>query len=305
MYRPFCKQTLYFDSTNQFNNCVYQLPKLFPTPEHKNLAITLPGPGSAGEFYVLMHDQIPALGVATSLQCFSLYSYELAGTKDDDLLSLIEDPDGVGGYRRRDNITDATLQTYQEAYGDKQISKEDIFFYVYGLLHSTEYREKYSSDLAKMLPRIPKVKHFLAYATAGRSLSELHLNYEYAEAYPLEEIVKTNVADEYELYRVKKLTFLGRKDKTGIVYNQNITLKGIPEEALEYRLMGNRSALEWIIDRYQVTIHSASQIRNDPNDYSREVGNPRYIIDLIKRIITVSLETNRIVANLPALEIIE
>ncbi|MGP5525282.1 type ISP restriction/modification enzyme, partial [Glutamicibacter arilaitensis] len=112
-------------------------------------------------------------------------------------------------------------------------------------------------------------------------------------------------ADEYEMYRVQKMAFLGRKDKTGIVYNSNVTLTGIPEEVFEYRLMGNRSALEWVIDRYQVTVHKASQIRNDPNDYSQEIGNPRYIIDLIKRIVTVSLETNKIVANLPALEIIE
>lgn len=303
IYRPFCKQTAYF--SREMNDMIYQLPKFFPTPTHPNVAISFPGPG-AGVGLDCSAFMVDALmdKTAQAVQLFALYTYEPVELDPDDLLSLVPDPSVVDGYRRRDNITDGTLEDYRSAYSDQGISKEDIFFYVYGLLHSVQYKEKYSADLAKMLPRIPKVKDFWAFAVAGRALSELHLNYESVEPYLLEEVVKKTVADEYEMYRVQKLAFLGRKDKTGIVYNQNITLKGIPEEALEYRVNG-KSALEWILDRYQVTVHKASQIRNDPNDYSREVGNPRYIIDLIKRIITVSLETNRIVANLPALEVIE
>ena len=301
MYRPFCKQTVYFSGT--MNERQYQLPKLFPTPAHKNLAFVTTGVSVPKPFTALIVDRLPDLNILTANQVFALYSYEPVELDPDDLLSLVPDPAVVNGYRRRDNITDATLDAYRTTYGDPKISKEDIFFYNYGLLHSVEYKEKYSSDLAKMLPRIPKVKDFWGYSIAGRSLSDLHLNYESVEPYPLEEVVKNAVSDEFELYRVHKLAFLGRKDKTGIIYNSNITLRGIPEEALAYQVNG-KSALEWIIDRYQVAIHSASQIRNDPNDYSREVGNPRYIIDLVKRIVTVSLETNLIVEGLPELDII-
>lgn len=301
VYRPFCKQTAYFN--RDMNDMIYQLPKLFPTPSHNNLAFVT-SVDKNKEPSVLMVQELPDLHLIGDSQTFALYSFEPVETDPDDLLSLIDDPTVVDGYRRKDNITDATLVSFQDVYSDQKIAKEDIFFYVYGLLHSAEYKEKYSSDLAKMLPRIPKVKDFWGFTKAGRSLSELHLNYESVQSYPLEELVETVVADEYEMYRVQKLAFLGRKDKTGIVYNSNITLKGIPEEALAYQVNG-KSALEWIIDRYQITVHKASQIRNDPNDYSREIGNPRYIIDLIKRIVTVSLETNRIVNDLPALEIIE
>lgn len=301
MYRPYCKQSVYFDG--QMNHRTYQLPKFFPTPKHKNLAfVTSVDKNKVPS--VLMLQELPDLHLIGDSQTFALYSFEPVEIDSDDLLSLVDDPTVVDGYRRKDNITDATLKAYQKAYRDTKISTEDIFFYVYGLLHSAEYKEKYSADLAKMLPRIPKVKDFWGFSEAGRNLSAIHLNYESANPYPLEEVAKTAVDDEYEMYRVQKLAFLGRKDKTGIVYNPNITLKGIPEEALEYQVNG-KSALEWIIERYQVTVHKASQIRNDPNDYSQEIGNPRYIIDLIKRIVTVSLETNKIVANLPALEIIE
>lgn len=302
VYRPFSKQKVYF--VEGMVTYMSQLPKLFPTPAHKNLAISLMGVGSTRNYSALMVEDIPDLQVQFNSQVFSLFTYEHVSSDQDDLLSLIPDSELIGGYRRKDNITDSTLASYQTVYGDKKISKEDIFFYIYGLLHSTEYKEKYSSDLTKMLPRIPKVKDFWRFSNAGRDLSELHLNYETVEPYPLEEIVTKTVTDDYEMYRVQKLAFVGRKDKSGIVYNPNITLRGIPEEALEYQVNG-KSALEWIIDRYQVTVHKASQIRNDPNDYSQEIGNPRYIIDLIKRIVTVSLETNKIVANLPALEIIE
>lgn len=301
LYRPYCKQSVYFDA--QMNHRTYQLPKLFPTSEHQNLAIVT----SVEKNKVpsaLMVDCLPDLHLIGDAQTFALYSFEPVESESDDLLSLVPDPELMAGYRRRENITNTTLKSFRTVYDDQKITKEDIFFYVYGLLHSAEFKANYAADLTKMLPRIPKSKDFWGFSKSGRVLSELHLNYESVEPYPLEEVVKKTVADEYEMYRVQKLAFLGRKDKTGIVYNQNITLKGIPEEAMEYQVNG-KSAVEWLIDRYQVTVHKASQIKNDPNDYSREVGDPRYIIDLIKRIITVSLETNKIVANIPALEIIE
>lgn len=160
----------------------------------------------------------------------------------------------------------------------------------------------------KMLPRIPKVKNFWGFSTSGRALAEMHLKYETVAPAELTEVRKTEppVAAEaqYDYYRVQKLSWGARKDRSRIVFNTNITLEGIPAETLDYQVNG-KSALEWIIDRYQVTTHKDSQIINDPNDYCREVGDPRYIIDLIKRIVTVSLETNKIVAGLPVLEIEE
>lgn len=187
-------------------------------------------------------------------------------------------------------MADATLTTYRGFYEDPAISKEDIFYYFYGLLHSPAYKEQYKADLMKMLPRIPKVKDFRGFSTAGRELAELHLNYETVEPCGLEEIVKgAPDPDEYDIYRVNKMSFGARKDRSRIMYNQRITLAGIPEGAFDY----------------QVTTHKDSQIINDPNGYCREVGDPRYILDLIKRIVTVSVETNRIGAGLPALDIVQ
>lgn len=302
-YRPFTTQTAYFN--REMNDMVYQLPKLFPTPGHANLVITSPGPGAAAGFFTLMYQMLPSLGAATGLQCFSFYTYErVANTAQSDLFAE-NDSAVVDGYRRRDNITDATLSSYRVFYEDSQLGKEDIFYYVYGLLHSPTYKETYKADLMKMLPRIPKVKDFWGFSSAGRQLAAHHLNYETVEPYPLEEIVQGSPgSDKYDFYRVNKLSFGARKDRSSIIYNQRITLAGIPDEAYDYQVNG-KSALEWIIDRYQVTTHKDSQITNDPNDYCREVGDPRYILDLIKRIVTVSVETMKIVAQLPALEIAE
>lgn len=298
-YRPFSRQFVYYDST--LNHRTYQLPKVFPKDGVPNVAITLPGPGRTNGQALVM-DRLPDL-TSQIVQCFSLFTYE--PVPEGELPLTAGDTVIFDGYVRKDNITDATLTTYRGFYEDPTISKEDIFYYVYGLLHSPTYKETYKADLMKMLPRIPKVKDFWGFSAAGRALAELHLNYETVEPYALEEIVKgAPSSDEYDFYRVNKLSFGARKDRSRIIYNSNITLAGIPEEAFDYQVNG-KSALEWIIDRYQVTTHKDSQITNDPNDYSREVGDPRYILDLIKRIVTVSVKTNAIVASLPALEIAE
>lgn len=302
-YRPFCKQFLYFNK--QLNHGTYQVPKFMPSSRHDNLIIQAAGVGAQKPFSALMTRSFPDVHGIHNAQCFSLYTYvPVSAEVQPDLFS--ESDDVVDGYRRRDNITDATLASYQKIYGESEIGKEDIFFYVYALLHHPSYKERYKSDLLRMLPRIPKVKDFWGFSVSGRALSELHLNYENASMYPLEEFtVGVNVSlDDYEFYRVKKLSFASRKDRTKLLYNPNVTLAGIPEDVYEYQVNG-KSALEWIIDRYQITTHKDSKITNDPNEYSREVGNPRYIIDLIKRIVTVSLETNRIVRKLPELNIIE
>ena len=307
VYRPFCKQHVYFDAP--LNERQYQLPKLFPTPAHENVAITLPGPGSAGEFYALAIDMIPALGVATSLQVFSLYTYEPVVEDDGGLNLNLGGGEVVDGYTRKENITDATLAAYRSTYGDEGIAKEDIFYYIYALLHHPEYREKYAADLKKMLPRIPLVKGFWEYSRAGRALAELHLGYESVDPYPLDEVASSpapeDLEERFEFYRVQKLQFGPKKDKTRIKYNGHLTLKGIPDEVYNYILMGNRSALEWVIDRYQVKTDKKSLITNDPNDYCRAVNNPRYIVDLIKRLVTVSLETQKLVGTLPRFEVLE
>ena len=182
----------------------------------------------------------------------------------------------MDGYTRKENITDATLATYRNTYGDESIAKEDIFYYIYALLHHPEYREKYAADLKKMLPRIPLVKGFWEYSRGGRALAELHLGYEGVEPYPLDEVTSSpapeDLEERFEFYRVQKLQFGPKKDKTRIKYNGHLTLRGIPKEANEYQVNG-RSALEWVIDRYQVKTDKKSLIMNDPNDYCRAVNN--------------------------------
>lgn len=306
LYRPFCKQTAYFN--RELNDMVYQLPKFFPTPAHKNIAIMMPSGKSAEYFSALMLDMIPALTPNGGNQVFPLYTYEPVVEEDGGFNLNLGGGEVVDGYTRRENITDATLAAYRDTYGDESIAKEDIFYYIYALLHHPEYREKYAADLMKMLPRIPLVKGFWEYSRSGRALAELHLGYESVEPYPLDEVTSSpapeSLEERFEFYRVQKLQFGPKKDKTRIKYNGHLTLKGIPEEANEYQVNG-RSALEWVIDRYQVKTDKKSLITNDPNDYCRAVNNPRYIVDLIKRLVTVSLETQKLVGTLPRFEVLE
>lgn len=234
-------------------------------------------------------------------QYFPLYLYE----KAENSLKFGDDGVLIDGYRRRDAITDAIHKTFREAYGPK-VTKEDIFYYVYGVLHSPEYRRRFAADLKKMLPRIPltkEAKDFRAFSQAGRDLAQWHLNYETVEPYPVVEQTDTLTFDPEEKFKVHKMTF-GRKakdiDKTTIIYNSHVTIREIPLEAYEYVVNG-KPALEWIMERYQVTRDKDSGIVNDPNDWAKEHNQPRYIIDLVKRIVRVSLETMKIVAKLPAL----
>ena len=302
-YRPFSKQWVYFN--HLLNQRTYQLPNMFPIPEHENFGFYITGVGSDKPFSVQAVDHLPDLAYwgSSNGQFFPRYTYRELG-KGDDLFSASE---GEGGYKKIDNITDAALATYRTAYADSTITKDDIFYYTYGLLHSPEYRERFAADLKKSLPRIPKVRDFRGYAEAGRKLAELHLHYEQVE--PYQGIVETVNGDATgtpprELYRVTKMKIpkvKGKPDRSTIVYNNRVTLTNIPEEAYRYQL-GARSAIEWIIDRYQVRVDKASGIVNDPNDWS---DDPRYIIDLLKRIVTVSLETMKIVDQLPPLDILE
>ena len=306
VYRPFCKQHVYFDAP--LNERQYQLPKLFPTPAHENIAFGFTGRGATKEFSVLMVDTLPDLESISKAQWMSLYTYEPVVQEDGGFNLNLGGGEVVDGYTRKENITDATLAAYRSTYGDEGIAKEDIFYYIYALLHHPEYREKYAADLKKMLPRIPLVKGFWEYSRTGRALAELHLGYESVEPYPLDEVASSpapeDLEERFEFYRVQKLQFGPKKDKTRIKYNGHLTLKGIPEEAYEYQVNG-RSALEWVIDRYQVKTDKKSLITNDPNDYCRAVNDPRYIVDLIKRLVTVSLETQKLVGTLPRFEVLE
>lgn len=297
-YRPFQKQHVYFN--RQANDMVYRLNELFPAADRGTIGFYNVGAGSAVPFSLFMTENLPDLhltGAGSGGQFFARYSYTDAASA-----TLFGEPE------KQDNITDWALSEYQAAYGE-QVTKDEIFYYVYGLLHSPEYRERYDADLKKQLPRIPQVagrERFDAFVDAGRKLADLHINYENLAPYPLTEIILPGAPeDEYERFAVTKMKYVGKAgawDKTQIRYNQFIDIEGIPEQAQEY-MLGSRSGLDWILERYQIKTDKASGIVNDPNDWSREHGQPRYIINLIGRIVTQSLETSRIVDTLPELKI--
>jgi predicted helicase len=229
-------------------------------------------------------------------QCFPLYYYE---KNEHYQMSLFET--GGDEYIRRDGVTDFILNECRARYAPK-VTKEDIFYYVYGLLHSPEYRERFSADLKKMLPRLPLVEKpadFWAFSKAGRELADLHLNYESAPHCPDVTVTgaDVNTANAGNNYRVEKMTFVTKGDKSAIQYNPHIRVENIPLAAYDYVVNG-KSAIEWIMERYQVKIDKDSQIKNDPNDWAAEHGQPRYILDLLLSVITVSLETVRVVEGL-------
>ncbi len=301
-YRPFCKQHVYFD--RRLNDMVYRLDRVFPATAHANVGFYATGVGSDRPFAVLATQDIPDLGLGGSSNghYFPRYNYVPNAPRETDLFTETEILGTAHGWTRQDNITDAILGDYRTAYGEA-VSKDDIFHYVYGVLHALDYRARFAADLKKMLPRIPKVTtagNFRAFVGAGAHLIALHIGYESVTPFPLDE--HTTGSDGPERYRVQKMVFgkTGKvKDRSTIVLNSRLTLTGIPEEAYEY-MLGSRSAIEWVMERYQVKTDKASGIVNDPNDWSDEIGDPRYIVDLVKRIVTVSVETMKIVKSLPA-----
>jgi predicted helicase len=291
LYRPFSKMWLYYDQ--QFNHRFKE--KLFPSTRHPNLAISVTGVGSSKEFSCLIVDTLPDLEVISKGQCFPLYWYDkISEQPANGELFAVDGQADAEGYVRREAITDAALADYQTAYGDTSITKEDLFYHVYGILHAPDYRAKFAADLRKMLPRIPRPADFWAFTKAGRALAELHLHYETVEPWPLEEVQTSTVED----YRVVKMRYPSRNNKTDIIYNAYLTLRGIPPEALEYVVNG-KPAIEWVMERYQVTTDKDSGIHNDPNAWADEHGDPRYIVDLVKRVVRVSVETVNIIKTLP------
>ena len=272
LYRPFTKLNLYFD--RMMTERVYVFPSIFPTPEaeSENQVIWLKV-GSDWSMFGLMVNQIPDLLPQGGSQCFPFYTYDEDGTN------------------RRENITDWVLEHFRTHYRDDTLTKWDIFHYNYGLLHHPDYRETYEANLKRDLPHIPFAKDFWGFAEAGARLADIHVNYESQPEYGLKFVQNLNVQLNW---RVEKMKL--SKDKTSLIYNDFLTLSGIPPKVHDYRL-GTRSALEWVIDQYRVKTDKRSGIVNDPN----RADDPQYIVKLIGQVITVSLETVDIVENLPVL----
>ena len=312
MYRPFFGQSLYFD--RYWNNCVYQMPQLYPTNNARNLAICVTGVG-AKEFSCLLTDAVTDFQLNFNGQCFPRYLYEQqASAKATESASLFEAPSSeneVAGYKRKDAITPEALKHFQDAYPGESVTTDAIFYYIYGILHSEEYRTRYANNLMKELPRIPRVatyEAFKKFEEAGRKLAELHVNFEQVEEY---KAVKVNIDKRegwsYYVTQMKYGKIPGKtgnaaKDKTKLVYNDFITIEGIPLEAQEY-VVNKRSALDWIVERACVKVDKDSGIVNDFNDFAAEKGDPRYPLSLFLKVLTVSLETMKIVKGLPKLDI--
>ncbi|RRD05025.1 helicase [Arachnia propionica] len=302
-YRPFTKQHSYF--SRSMNDMVYRMHSIFPAPDVPNIGFQVISPHAQAHFSVLAaEDLVDCATFVITSQFFPRWTYEPGPKRAESEMLFNLDADLVGGYRRIDNITDEALAHFQQAFG--AVTKDDIFAYVYAVLHSPQYRERFAADLRKMLPRIPLAASgddFHAFAATGQELLELHIGYEEVDPYPLEETISARAGlDAYELFAVTttKMKFASKTDRSTLIYNSHVRLGGIPGEVFAYQL-GSRSALEWVMDRYVVKTDKSSGIVNDPNDWCREQRNPRYVIDLLKRVVTLSLETNRIIGQLPSL----
>lgn len=304
VYRPFTKENVYFN--RELNNCVYQLPQLFPNDNRSNLIICVPGLGSTKCYSSIISKYIVDLGINSACQCFPLYWYEENKVQQ---LSLFDANGNDGKYIRHDGITDWILKEAQKRYHTKSITKEMIFYYVYGILHSEDYRTRFAADLKKSLPRIPLVDDvnvFMDFYKAGKKLAELHLNYETIPPCPGVKVdgdrPLTGTDDDYEYYKVvDKMRFRSKQDKSTILYNGHIMVSDIPDKAYEY-IVNGKSAIEWIVERYCVSIDKKSLIKNDCNDWGKEHKKPRYILDLLLSVINVSVQTVDIVKGLPKLK---
>lgn len=336
-YRPFVKSNLYFDK--YFNENIGLSPYIFPNAQVANKAIVVSGVAANKGFSSLILEHLSPLDTVEKGQGFPLYWYE---ENKNPQASLFDDTE-TNRYIRRDGITDWILKEVRNRFGgSRAITKEHIFYYVYGLLHSNQYRERFADDLKKSLPRIPivdNVQDFMAFYKAGKELADLHLNYEqginvqttghdgdyifFAEMPMLAhrffgvkvigdiDIWQSEWTDEtYQHFAVDKMKFAKVRDKNGklvadktrIICNSHITIENIPLKAYEY-IVNGKSAIEWIMERYAVTIDKASQIKNDPNDWSREHEQPRYILDLLLSVINLSCQSVDIVNTLPELKL--
>ena len=287
-YRPFVKQHCYVDYVLVSNK--YQMDRIFPAVDTENRAICVPGIGSTKPFSSLVVDTMPDLHFVAFGQCFPRYRYEQANERQKELF------DDTPALRQIDNVTDTALKKFRVHYGTNKISKDDIFDYVYGILHAPEYRKHFANDLLKELPRIPMAPDFFAFANAGRALAALHLGYETCEEYPL--VIESEQSGEQrpEHYRIgARAMKYADNEKTVLIVNDHIRVSGIPAEAHRYEVNG-RTPLAWFIDRYRIKRDTKSGIVNDPNGWFKD---PRDLITALRRIVHLSVETVRIVERLP------
>ena len=327
-YRPFTKNWLYFDS--KLNHRIGKLLQIFPTDQSENEVIVLPGPGEDRPFSVFISNTIPDLHLLHGGQCFPRYLY--GSTEVDEQPTLF--PNGGHSVVRK-AICDRGFARLVAAYHDcrevKNVSRDDVFYYVYGLLHSEDYRSRFADNLSKELPRIPAVKKFedfQAFSQAGHDLAHWHLDYETVDCHPAtiqltdgssavvdkrgakhDKLLKNLKDDQFYVHKMKfaktKDPETGKSvnDRTTVIYNDFISVKNIPLEAYDYVVNG-KSAIEWVIERQSVTTDKDSGIVNDANLWATEtMNNAAYPLELLLRVINVSLETMKIVNNLPNLEI--
>ena len=277
LYRPFTDKTYYFDSILSQDIFLWDRYLPIPSCEDENRIICVSATAASGPLCCLITNRLTDLHYVGDSQCFPFYTYKADGTD------------------RKDNITDVILTQFCEKYG-KEVSKWDVFYYIYALLHHPFYGVHYAKDLKRELPRIPLTvspDDFPTYVEIGRKLADLHLNYETVKEYPLKWIENNEIPFSW---RVEKMRL--SKDKNTLIVNDSLTLTGFPPECYDYRL-GNRSALEWVIDQYHISADKRSGITTDPN----RPDDPEYIIRLVGRVVTVSVETVKLVNALPDLGI--
>jgi predicted helicase len=320
LYRPFTKMWSYFNS--DWNWTRHLIPQYYPYQKHENITISLTGIGETKGFSALVSKQITNLHMIAGGQCFPLYVYEKAedNTVDfgdsADMFDVKLETESEDGYIRKDGISDEGLVHFKRAYPNETFKKEDIFYYVYGLLHSPEYRERYADNFSKELPRIPCVKtakDFWHFSQAGRDLAELHINYETVDKHPVtldcgKRTIKQLSDQDFRITQMKRQKIKNDEgksiyDNSTIIYNHAITVRNIPIEAYDYVVNG-KAAIEWVIERQSVKTDKKSGITNDANDWAIDtMNNPKYPLELLQRVITVSLKTNKIVNGLPPLDI--
>lgn len=290
-YRPFCKKKLFY------NKDIIERPSkwdnIIPDDKHDNLVICVSGSPIKKNFSVLITDTIQDLNFMEHSQSFPLYIYEESKETETQLSLFADTTDGQEKYTRRDAITDEALQAFRKAYGE-EVTKEDIFYYIYAVLQSKGYISAYQDNLSKEMPRIPFLKGFAEYVRIGKALADVHLHYE-KPVNPSE--LGLTVEIDREDYTVKQMKFLkdGKKAlKDTIIFNEHIRVRGIPEKAYDY-IVNGKSAVEWIMERYAVTTDKASGITDNPNDY----GDEKYIFNLLISVISVSLKTLELIDSMP------
>ncbi|GAA8007645.1 hypothetical protein HpMS64_09850 [Helicobacter pylori] len=258
LYRPFNKQWLYWDK--DWINTQCQFSKIFPDKAAQNVVINTCAENGK-DFSALVSDFISDYGLISSNQAYPLYCYDDLGRRDY----------AISGW---------ALNLFRKHYGDNSITEEEIFYYIYAILHHKGYLEKYKNSLKKEDPRVALSDDFKELSTLGKELGELHLNYESGEMHTS---VKYTTLNERRnrggYYDVEKMT----KKGDSIVYNKNIIITKIPDKAFEYALNG-KSAIDWVIECYQFKIDKESLIENNPNDYA----GGKYILELLLRVIKLS-----------------